>query len=105
MNVVPTSGVLCAVMVPPCSPTSSRTIARPMPLPSPERERARSIRWKRSNNRGSSSGGTPVPVSATVRTAESPSCRTATVMPPSKVNLTALESRLRTTFSHMSRST
>ena len=105
MNVVPTPGSLSAVMVPPCSPTSSRTMASPIPLPSPDRERARSTRWNRSNSRGSSSGGTPVPVSATVRTARSPSRRSATVIPPSKVNFTALESRFRTTFSHMSRST
>ena len=76
-----------------------------MPLPSPERAGARSTRWKRSKRRGSSSAGTPVPVSATVNTAV-PSCpRRATEIRPSNVNLTALDSRLRTTFSHMSRST
>ena len=52
-------------------------------------------------------GGMPVPVSPTVRTAAVPSTDGATVnvTDPSKVNLKAFESRLRTIFSHMSRST
>ena len=41
--------------------------ARPMPDPSWLRERAPSMRWKRSNRRGSSSSAMPVPVSATSR--------------------------------------
>ena len=78
-----------------------------MPLPSCVRPRAPSTRWKRSNSRGSSSAGMPVPVSRTVQlgrpaVADRPS---ATAISPSKVNLKALESRLRTTFSHISRST
>ena len=55
--------------------------------------------------RGSSPSGMPVPVSRTVSTACPPSARTATAISPSKVNLKALETRLRTIFSHMSRST
>ena len=69
--VVPTPGSLVAWTSPSCSPTSSRTSARPMPLPSPERAPGLSTRWKRSNRRGSSSAGTPTPVSSTCRTAAS----------------------------------
>ncbi len=49
----------------------------------------------------------PTPVSRTRSSTWSPSARkaTATMLPPSKVNLKALDSRLSTTFSHMSRST
>ena len=39
------------------------------------------------------------------RRADPPSCAAATAISPSKVNLNALERRLRTIFSHMSRST
>ena len=45
-----------------------------------------------------------MPVSATVTTAWPSSARTATRMPPSKVNFSALLSRFSTTFSHMPRS-
>ena len=75
-----------------------------MPLPSVDRERAVSMRWNRSNSRGSSTAETPMPVSATVTVAPASSRRTRTVMEPSKVNFNALESRFSTTFSHMSRS-
>ena len=75
-----------------------------MPLPSFERERVFSMRWNRSNNRGISPAGTPMPVSATVTTAWPPSARTAMRMEPSKVNFSALLSRFSTTFSHMPRS-
>ena len=94
-------------IVPPCRPTSSRTMARPMPLPSPERARASLDpvepleqpgqllrRRRRCRCRATVSTATPV-----LRRAA------ATVIRPSKVNFSALESRLRTTFSHMSRST
>ena len=104
-NVVPRCGALSTVIVPPCRPISSRTTASPIPLPSPDRAFARSTRWNRSNSRGTSSAGTPVPVSATVSTAARSCARRATVIRPSKVNLRALDSRLRTIFSHMSRST
>ena len=76
-----------------------------MPEPSWVRARAPSTRWKRSKSRGSSSSGMPVPVSLTVSTASFPSTRGQTVTFPSKVNFSALERRLRTTRSHMSRST
>ena len=75
-----------------------------MPLPSEERARVFSMRWNRSNSRGISAAGTPTPVSVRVSTASSPRRATRTVIEPSKVNFRALESRLSTTFSHMSRS-
>ena len=46
-----------------------------------------------------------MPVSATVTTASPLFAMHPTEMDPSKVNFSALDSRLRTTFSHMSRST
>ncbi len=76
-----------------------------MPLPSCVRPRAFWTRWKRSNRRGISSAGMPVPVSLTQSTALAPSRRSATAISPSNVYLKALDSRLRTIFSHMSRST
>lgn len=104
VKVVPRPSTLSAVMVPPCRSTSSLTKANPMPLPSWERERAFSMRWNRSNNRGTSAAGTPTPVSATVTTAHELSADTRTAMDPSKVNFRALLSRLKITFSHMPRS-
>ena len=76
-----------------------------MPLPSWVRPRAFSTRWNRSNSLGISSAGMPVPVSRTRSSAAPPARRRATAIPPSKVNLKALDSRLRTTFSHICRST
>lgn len=106
VKVVPVPGVLAAVIVPPCRVTSSRVMASPMPDPSVERARVPAMRWNRSNSRGSSSAGIPAPVSATVSsTALSPSARRATATWPSRVNFSALDSRLRTTFSQDSRST
>jgi hypothetical protein len=104
VKVVPAPAALSAVMVPPCSPTSSLTRASPIPLPSVDRALAFSMRWNRSNRRGISDSGMPVPVSATVITAPVAPAETRTVIEPSKVNFSALESRLSTTFSHMSRS-
>jgi hypothetical protein len=78
-----------------------------MPVPSWVRPRWPSMRWNRSNNRGSSCAGMPTPVSPTVSSTLRPSgpARTVTVISPSSVYLNALETRLRTIFSHMSRST
>ena len=87
------------------------------PVPAPGRGRCRSLRtcgsrwpsmrWKRSNSRGSSAAGMPTPVSRTVSSARrrSGEPRSSTAISPSKVNLKAFERRLRTIFSHMSRST
>ncbi len=63
------------------------------------------MRWKRSKSRAISASGTPIPVSATVTTALSPTRLTETEMDPSNVYLRAFDNRLRTTFSHMSWST
>ena len=104
-NVVPVPTSLSAVIDPPCSLTSSCTSARPMPLPSCVRPRAFSTRWNRSNSLGISAAGMPVPVSRTRSSTAPPARRRATAIPPSRVNLKALDSRLRTTFSHIGRST
>ncbi len=53
-----------------------------------------SMRWNRSNSRGISAAGTPIPVSATVTTASPSSRRTATEMDPSKVNFSALRQQV-----------
>ena len=105
MNVVPFRPLLSAVIVPPCSPTSSLTRASPMPLPSLDRDGTFSIRWNRSNRRGISAAATPTPVSATRSTACPSSSPSQTLTVPEKVNFSALLSRLKTTFSHISRST
>ena len=47
----------------------------------------------------------PIPVSVTASTTASPSRSSATVIPPVNVNFSALDSRLSTTFAHISRST
>ena len=75
-----------------------------MPVPSWARERASSTRWKRSKSRSWSLRAIPMPVSATTSRAQSPSASTVTAIPPSKVNLRALERRLSTTLAHISRS-
>ena len=76
-----------------------------MPEPSCVRAGWSSMRWKRSNRRGSSASDTPAPVSATSSTASSPARASRTRTEPASVNLNALDSRFRTTFSHISRST
>ena len=53
----------------------------------------------------SSSLGMPVPVSRTSSSAPFPVHRRTTAISPSNVNLKAFERRLRTIFSHISRST
>ena len=107
VKVLPTPTSLATEIVPPCRRTSSCTSARPMPLPSMLRPRAPSTRWKRSNRCGSSAAGMPVPVSRTATSTALPSAvgRMAMAISPSKVNFSALDRRLRTIFSHMSRST
>ena len=107
MKVVPRPTALSTRMVPPWSLTSSCTSARPIPEPSNERLLWPSTRWNRSNKRGSSCSGMPTPVSRTINSAARPSADGArlTAISPSNVNLKALESRLSTIFSHMSRST
>ena len=107
-NSEPSPCTLEASIRPPCSLTSSCTSARPMPEPSWVRPSAPATRWKRSKTRGSSSAGMPAPVSAISSTASRgswPWPRRRTVTCPRKVNLKALDSRFRTIFSHISRST
>ena len=105
MKVLPCPYVLSARTEPPWSLTSSWTSARPMPVPSCVRPRDPSTRWNRSKMRGSSASGMPVPVSRTASSAAPSPGLSWTAISPSRVNLKALETRLRTTFSHMSRST
>ena len=76
-----------------------------MPVPSWERAWVRGARWKRWKRRGSWSGAMPTPVSATTSSTRSPAARSVRVTPPRSVNFRALDSRLRTIFSHMSGST
>ena len=76
-----------------------------MPEPSWVRARTFSIRWNRSKTHGSCSGAIPIPVSRTVTSTEEPRSVSSTAIVPSKVTLNALESRLRTIFSHIARST
>ena len=101
MKVLPRPGVLSTSTSPPWRRASSCTSARPMPEPSCVRARTFSIRWKRSKTRESSAGAIPMPVSLTTRATAGPRSTSSTVMPPSNVNLKALERRLRTIFSHM----
>ncbi len=105
VNVLPSPGVLDTSTTPPCIRTSCWTSDSPSPLPSWERARVSRTRWNRWKIFSVRSGGIPAPVSETRSTACSPDTSSATEMPPSWVNLTALLSRLRTIFSHMSRST
>ncbi len=81
------------------------TSARPMPVPSCVRACAPSTRWNRSKRRGTSWAGTPIPVSLTVSRAKSASRSSSTAIPPRSVNFNAFDSRLKTIFSHRSRST
>ena len=104
VNVLPVPGSLATETVPPCSAASSCTRARPIPVPSGSAAAART-RWKRWNSCGSSSATMPTPVSVTVSAKPSASERRATSIPPTNVYLTALASRLTTTFSHIRGST
>ncbi|CAM4304791.1 hypothetical protein COSO111634_36595 [Corallococcus soli] len=105
VKVLPSSTTLSTRTSPPCCATSSLTSASPMPVPSWVRPRALCTRWKRSKRWGSSWAGMPVPVSVTRRRTASSVAVSRTVSEPVKVNLSALESRLKTTFSHICRST
>jgi hypothetical protein len=105
VKAVPTPGALSTAIAPPWRRTSSWTRARPMPVPSWVRARAPSTRWKRSKMCGSWSAAMPVPVSRTTSRAAAPTWSRVTEIPPRSVNLNAFDSRLRTIFSHRSRST
>ena len=80
------------------------TSARPMPLPSRDAGPARLDPWNRSNSRAAAP---PARCRRRCRRRRAPRAavlrrRSRTVMPPSNVNFSALESRLRTIFSHIS---
>ncbi len=105
VNVVPTPTVLSTAIVPWCAFTRSDTSDSPMPAPSWPREIIPGTRWNRSKILASSSGGMPIPVSATTSTASSPSSRSETRIEPTEVNFTALDSRLATIRTHISGST
>ena len=81
-------------------------MASPIPLPSAERGPRAPDPVEPLEQRASSPAGMPMPVSATVEHAPCrPRGAAATAIRPSKVNFSALDSRLRTIFSHDSRST
>ncbi len=93
-----------------------RSAVQLRPAPAPARGRCRSLRacgpaspstrWNRSNRRGSSVGGDADAGVARPRAAPRRARRAgARRSRPASVNLNAFESRLRTIFSHMSRST
>ena len=102
----PRPRVLATATSPPCSRTSSCTSASPMPVPSCVRD-ARVLHAMEALEHAAAGRlrRMPTPVSLTRSSTRSPRARSATAISPSKVNLNALESRLRTIFSHMSRST
>src|SRR6185437_3771279 len=79
---VPSPSRLVSAIVPPCCSTSAREIARPSPVPGIARCVAVDARKKREKTCPCSSGGMPIPVSATVTTTESPLPATLTVTAP-----------------------
>src|SRR5439155_3716184 len=96
-NVLPFPGSLSTQIRPPCSSTRRFESASPSPVPSPCSLPAAAC-WNSSKIRAWSAGAIPGPVSAT-ETRTSPSTRAAltSTAPPGGVNLTAFQSRLRTT--------
>ena len=93
--------------VPPCSLTSSCTSASPMPLPSMVRplrtlDAVEALEQSRQLVRRDAGAGV---AHRRARHARRRAGAALTAISPSNVNLKALESRLRTIFSHMSRST
>src|SRR5438067_4121490 len=97
VNVLPSPRVLSIQIRPPCSSTNRLESASPRPVPS-RCSAPTSVCWNSSKIRSWSSGATPGPVSAT-ETQTSPSTRAERIstLPPAGVNLTAFESRLKTT--------
>ena len=106
MKVVPRPGRLATAMVPPCSLTSSCTSARPMPEPSWVRARAPSIAVEALEDaRQLALGNADAGVRHGRARRARPRRAARRAMRPSNVNLNAFDSRLRTIFSHISRST
>ena len=106
-NVEPCPSALSTWIVAAVQRTSSRTSARPMPLPSKLRPpRAVDAMEALEEARQLVRPAMPVPVSRDRQhRRRRRRAAGATAMPPSSVNLNAFESRLRTIFSHISRST
>ncbi len=93
MNVVPRPSSLFTSMLPPCMSTAFFTIASPRPVPwiAP----TLLARWNDSNRCDTSSGGMPMPWSATSNTVASSSRRTLKpTWPPPGEYFSALDSRL-----------
>src|SRR5262249_22738842 len=67
---------LATVMVPPCSSTRWRVIARPRPSPPCSRPVTGSACWNRSKTNGRKSEAMPLPVSWTTSSARDPTCPT-----------------------------
>ena len=110
MNVLPRPGSLSTWISPPISRAISRLMDRPSPVPPNLRLIVPSACWNASKMVRSCSGAMPMPVSVTSKATtcsaavsggfvnrSSPACRIASVTWPAVVNLTALESRLRST--------
>ena len=97
-NVLPRPGSPCAPIVPPMSSTSSRQMLSPRPVPPWVRVVDESACENGSNSRSACSASMPIPVSVTSKRTQRPRALgspsvTRTVISPSEVNLTALETR------------
>ena len=99
LNVVPWSSALSTETRPPCSSTMALTTDRPSPVPGRPEVRALDARTNRWNSRSISSGGMPMPWSATSirHWPLDQAARTQTVSPGWE-NLTALATRLSSTW-------
>src|SRR6266540_2143982 len=96
LNVLPTPGSLVKLSLPPSSSTNRWQMCRPSPVPSRWRLWPESTCSNARKIRGWSSGGMPMPVSATsMRTMSSSGGRTVSATAPRSVNLIALLARLR----------
>lgn len=109
VNVLPSPGVLSAVMNPPSSCAISRLIDRPSPVPPYLRLVVPSACWNAPKIDSSWCSAMPMPVSATRKATAGPCARSGrgsrsgstrsmcSSITPTSVNLTALDSRLRST--------
>src|SRR4051812_7544763 len=105
VTVVPTPSVLATLMLPPCNSTMARLTTSPSPVPGMTCRPTAAVtfepRKNALNSRGRSAAGMPTPESATATLQPSPSApgQALTVTrPPLGVNLTALLTRLSTTW-------
>ena len=88
-------------MRPPCCSTMPRQMYSPSPRPAKRRSSTFAARWKRSKMWARSAAGMPMPSSATLSRATSPSSRQAATRtsPPSGLYFTAFSSRFSTSWS------